>query len=491
MFAALHIPDFLIVAGLRSRPDQQHLPSGVLSLRSAYEPQEKLPLLSVNRAARVAGIGEGWPLNRALVRCPDLNIIARDPGAEASLREELIVLGESLAPDLEITAADSVVVDLSSRAAAVGQALDALSLTGGQLWHARAPTPDLAHLAAQNEATQGRVVAPADFFELPLELLATLTRRQDLMGLLQLWGLKTLGDFMKLPRQALAERLGPEVGNWHDLLLGKTCRLLRLHRPPESFSQSLDFDDAVVSLDPLVFAIKRLLHTLTARLGARHLAAKHLDVMLTMESGEQLLRQIRLPEPQTAVEGMLSPLQTWMDSLRLEAAVVSLHLDAETTFATAAQREWFGRQLPQPERWAETLAKLEALLGPNRVGIPVPDNSFRPDAFTIRPATDSATMPSPTNRPDCSIPISRFRPPREIAVAHEFRNRQPCPLALLTGPHPGEIVDIRGPFRTSGDWWNSTETWLRLEWDVQVASRHILRLVFQPPDHWQLDGIYR
>lgn len=491
MFAALHIPDFPIVAWLLSRPDQQHLPSGVLSLRSVNEPQEKLPLLSVNRAARVAGIGEGWPLNRALVRCPDLNIVPRDPGAEAALREELIMLGESLAPDLEVTAADSVVVDLSSRAMAAGPALDALSLIGGQLWHARAPTPDLAHLAAQNEATRGRIVAPADFTGLPLELLATLTKRQDLMALLCLWGLRTMGDFMKLPRQALAERLGLEAGHWHDLLLGKTCRLLRLHRPPESFSQSFDFDDSVVSLDPLVFVIKRLLHTLVSRLGARHLAAKQLDVRLVMESGEQLLRQIRLPEPQTAVEGMLSPLQTWLESLRLDAAVVSLHLVVETTFATAAQREWFGRQLPQPERWAETLAKLEALLGPNRVGIPVPANSFRTDAFTIQPATDTSAMPMLTTRPDCSIPLSRFRPPREIAVAHEIHNRQPCPLALLTGPHPGEIIDIRGPFRTSGDWWNSSETWLRLEWDVQVASRHILRLVFQPPDHWQLDGIYR
>lgn len=89
---------------------------------------------------------------------------------------------------------------------------------------------------------------------------------------------------MKLPRQALIERLGPEAGKWHDLLHGKTCRLLRLHRLPESFAHSFDFEDGVIALDPLVFALKRLLHTLAGRLGARHLAADSLHFRLILES---------------------------------------------------------------------------------------------------------------------------------------------------------------------------------------------------------------
>ena len=29
-----------------------------------------------------------------------------------------------------------------------------------------------------------------------------------------------------------------------------------------------------------------------------------------------------------------------------------------------------------------------------------------------------------------------------------------------------------------------------MEWDIQVEGRHLLRLTFQTPDRWQLDGIY-
>jgi protein ImuB len=487
MFAALHLPDFPVAAALRNQPAARDFPCAILAVRGPRDPQEKLPLLSINRAARTAGIAPGWPLNRALVRCPDLRVIPRDLAAETALRDELVFLGESLTADVEMTAPDCVTLDLSCRTTPVGAALDGLSLAGAEIHHARADTPDLAHLAARHEATRGRVVTPADLAPLPLGVLGSLSQDPASLALLDLWGLRTLGDFMKLPRQALVERLGPEPGRWHDLLHGKSCRLLRLHRPPESFAQSFDFEDAAVSLDPVVFALKRLLHTLAGRLASRHLAASSLDFRLVLESGGELARRIRLPEPQAAVEGMLAPLQTLLESLRPDAPVAALQLDAETTFATAAQREWFGRYLPQPERWAETLAKLEALLGPGRVGIPAPPESFRPDSFTLHLAAVSA----PPTHPDCPLPLHRFRPPREIAVAYESRDRQPWPMALLNGPHPGEITGRRGPFPASGAWWEPAGAWQRLEWDVQLAGGQLLRLVFQTPDRWTLEGIYR
>lgn len=488
MFAALHIPDFPVAAALRARTNKD-TPCAVLALPTGRDPEAKLPLLAVDSAARRTGIARGWSLNRALVRCPDLQIIARDPVAEAALRAELVGLGESLTPDLEIASEDSVLLDLSLRSTPVELAM--LFLESASLWHARAATPDLAYLAARHELTRGRVIATADLVPLPLDVLGSLAPGHADLKLLDLWGLKSLGDFMKLPRQALVERLGPEPGRWHDLLHGKTCRLLRLHRPPEAFSQAFDFEEAVNSLDPLVFALKRLLHTLAGRLAARHLAASCLELELVLESGPPISRRIRLPEPQTAVEGMLSPLQTLLESLRLDAAVEVLKLDVETTFATAAQREWFGRQLPQPERWAETLAQLEGLLGSGRVGIPVPPDSHAPDQFSLHPAAGTAVViAEQTASPDCPLPLHRFRPPHEIAVAFESRERRPWPLALLNGPHPGEIIDRRGPFPASGAWWEPAAAWQRMEWDVQLASRHLLRLVFETPDRWKVDGIY-
>ena len=492
MFASLYIPDFQMVAALRADRAAKSHPCAILSIRGTAEPQEKLPLLAINSRARATGVQSGWPLNRALIRCPDLKVVSRDSAAECALREELIELGESIGPDLEVTAPDAVTIDLSTRRKPLGDGLTTLELDDAELWNARAATPDLSHLAAMHDATRGRVISPSDLAPVPLEVLSSLATGKGSMAVLELWGIKKLGDFMAFPRQALAERLGPEAGLWHDILHGKSCRLLRLHRPPESFAQSYNCDDYIASLEPLIFALKRMLHTLAGRLASRHLAASLLHLRLDLESGVAAERSVRLPEPQSQVEGMLSPLHMWLESLRLDAPVASMHLDAATTFGASSQREWFGRQMPQPERFAETLAKLDALLGTGRVGVPVHGSSFEVDCFSMLPVMEVARKNSvETARVECPVPLHRFRPPRKIAVVNITRDGKPWPLALLNGPHPGEIIDRRGPFPASGNWWKPIESWQRLEWDIQLASRHLLRLVFQTPDEWQLDGIYQ
>ena len=77
-----------------------------------------------------------------------------------------------------------------------------------------------------------------------------------------------------------------------------------------------------------------------------------------------------------------------------------------------------------------------------------------------------------------------------MAVAADLSRRQPRPLALLSGPYRGEITGHRGPFTRSGHWWDAGQAWQRLEWDIRLANRHLLRLAFLPPDRWQLDGLY-
>lgn len=492
MFVSLYIPDFPMMAALASQPEDKEMPCAILATSSGKMVKEKLPLCAVNRVARHTGIHEGWPLNRALVRCPSLKVLPADPERETSLREELIRLGESLTPDLELTAADTVTLDLSHRRTDQYPLPGKLVLEDVDLWQGSAATPDLAHLAARHRDLHGRMISATDLFPLPLDRLGIFSPSENNLTILGWWGIKTLGDFMNLPRQAVAERLGPETGHWHDVLHGKSCRLLRLHRPPESMAQRIEFEDAASTLDPVIFLLKRLLHTLAGRLAGRALAAGLLELKLSLESGTTVARRIRLPDPQTAVEGMLAPLQTWLESLRPEAAIIALELDAETAFKNASQRDWLRRELPYASRWAETLAKLEALLGPGRVGVPVPADSHGADDFNLRPAAGSSgVIPCRLDHPACTVPLQRYRPPRPIAVAHEWTEGRPVPLALLTGSHRGEIIGRRGPFSSSGTWWQPSEIWQRLEWDIQISTRHLLRLVFETPDRWQLEGIYR
>jgi protein ImuB len=490
MFAAFHLANLPMVAALLEQPGYRHRPCAILRNPSAKD-DGKIPLLALNEVAAQTGVAPGWPLNRALVRCPDLQVIPRQLNREDALRAELAKFAERFTADVEITSRDTVLLDLAGTRRVHFRGLETLPSSEVEVYHALADTPDLAHFAVLEPATRGRFIATSEIAALPLAVLAKWAEGSRLLPLLELLGLRTLAEYLLLPRQALIERFGPLAGHWHDLISGKTCRLLKLHRPPESLLQSLDFDDPIPSSDALIFVFNRLLHSLASRLTARHLTAAVLDIRLCLEVGD-FTRKIYLPESSADPAVLLKPIQTMVDSLVLPSPVVSLTLDALAATPFSRQRDWTQRQLPNPERWADTLARLQALVGCANLGIPLPSAVHRPDAFTLRDAADvSEISPVSPTLPACSIPLRRFRPPVEISVAFEAGpDLYPQPLALLTGPHCGQVLERLGPFLTSGDVWNPTTAWQRVEWDVLVPQSPPLRLVYQPGDRWQLDGSY-
>lgn len=492
MFAALHLPDSKVTAALRAAPEARGHPCAVIPTGADPEdPKAKLSLLAANHHARNLGITAGWELNRALVRCPGLKIFFPQPDHEAALLRELIDLAESLTPDLEITSPDTLLLDISRAPKRKIDFLEEFEIPHAEIWHVRAPTPDLAHLAVLHEESQGGLLHPAYFARLPLELLASLPGLPEHLPMLRLWGLRTLGDFMNLPRQDLMDRLGPAVGNAHDILHGKACRLLRLHRPPASLGQSYDFEDGVHLTEPLVFTAKRLLHTLSSRVAASYLAIATLEITLQLESRGTLQRIIRLPEPLVDANELLRPVQMFLENLQLESPVTGIDLDATTTAPNPAQREWLGRQLPNPSRWADTLARVEALVGRGNVGIPMPGNTHRPDDFSIfSPFTPFPLFPAHTPVAiSCSLPLHRFRPPESVAVASTLRGKLPVPMAILTGRHKGEIFSRQGPFSLSSGWWDGRVEWQSIEWDIELNGR-LLRLTFTTPECWRIEGIY-
>ena len=52
----------------------------------------------------------------------------------------------------------------------------------------------------------------------------------------------------------------------------------------------------------------------------------------------------------------------------------------------------------------------------------------------------------------------------------------------------GKILDLAGPWRTSGDWW-TTDPWLRDEWDIALSDGALYRL-YCCPHGWFLEGSY-
>jgi protein ImuB len=52
----------------------------------------------------------------------------------------------------------------------------------------------------------------------------------------------------------------------------------------------------------------------------------------------------------------------------------------------------------------------------------------------------------------------------------------------------GRVIDLAGPWRTSGDWW-TVDPWSRDEWDVALSDGALYRL-YCCPVGWFVEGSY-
>ena len=530
MYSSLHIPSFPLSVLLRDSPGITAEPAALVN--SETDPASRTSstratplLLAVNTAASRHRIAPGLTVTRALARCPQLILLAPDPSLERLHQNAFREYVSSLGPDFEETAPGTFLLDLLSISHALTSPLAWTEQALRKATHLRlplhlaiAPTPDLALLVGRSRALRSTLTfhpepvfnsVPHSVFsiqaiaDLPVSSLQTdhgkLTTDPKL---LQLWGIDTLGALAALPRQGLAERLGPGVIRLHDILHGKYHRLLNLHRPPQQFTITRELEHPLESLEPLLFVLRRGLDSLCSRLRSSQRAAISSKLTLTFADGNLHLRELRLPEPTCTPSTLLRLLHTHLDTVRAPAPVVAWSLLLTPTLPGEAQHHLFDRSLRDPHRFADTLARLEALLGPGRLGTPRSIDTHRPDSFQMEDTLCSRTSrsaPPPGGGPlpifdrdsiQAALPLKRYRPALPVHVACEPGARFPRPLALLTGPHRGSIAAVHGPFPLSGHWWNSPERWQRVEWDLQLANQTLLRLTCQPPEDWLLEGIY-
>ena len=80
-----------------------------------------------------------------------------------------------------------------------------------------------------------------------------------------------------------------------------------------------------------------------------------------------------------------------------------------------------------------------------------------------------------------------LRPP----VAAEVRTQHGRPEWIRSAVANGRVVQIAGPWRTTGGWWSREQHFAYDYFDVQTSDGSVARLRF---DHlaqrWQIDGVY-
>ena len=489
MHAAVWLPRFQLQAVLRA---QSVPPGGVVALldEAPAGAKDKGRVLHASELGEQRGIWPGMSAPQAQARCVQITFFYRDLLQEAAAHQDLLASASLWTPDYEATLPGMCVLDLRRvrelKAQACGQALHA-NLKQRQL-DARvgfALNADLAMLAAQ--AADPVLVLPDD--KAAAHFLhhltpAVLRPSPEVLSVLSLWGIRTLGDLVRLPRAEVVARLGEEGRLLWDMASGGHERLLKLVRPVTSFRQEQELEHPVECLEPLLFLLRRMLESLCVHLANVWMVATSAWLTLRFEDQSEHQRELKVAEPTRDAELLLRLLSTYLDGLSAKAPVVFLALELTPVRAAGSQTDLFQRTLSDPNRFAETLTQLQAILGQGRVGKAVLLPSRRTDAFEVADFCAPVANRRALAHTPVGLPLRRLRPAPRVQM--EICDGRPA--AFQQGREHHVICEAEGPWFLSGEWWDRTTSWSKEVWAVQTREG-VLYQVARQKEQWVLEGV--
>lgn len=504
-FACVLVECFAAAAHERSEPALRDHPLAVVT---GSAPARRV--VDASRAAREEGVRPGITETEARARSATLVTRPLSEERVASARHALLEAALGVSPRVEDGGPGVVYVDLAGLArlhggehaiaqrlvrAARGVGLDATAGVAGSRTAARVTARGATRVTVVPPGEDRAALAPMPLsaLDLPPSLEATFAR----------WGIATLGGLAGLPREGLAMRLGPAGLRAQDEALGLDRQPFRPWTPPPFWQEAQGVDWEISSWDRLAPVLGALLDRLTARLDAAHLSADVLRLELGLATGGHDERVVSLACPLREPKPMLALIALELEVRPPSGPITRAAVSAHAVRAEPVQGGLGQRPSPALRDLAATLARLATLVGRDNFGSPVLLDSHRADAIALEPF---APPPSPERDPagtdgeitatagDGTAPLAfrRLRPPRraEVETAEDGPVRVRFHDALGGVSAPVAIVARAGPWRTSGEWWD-TGAWARDEWDVALADGMLCRLVRDRlTGAWFLDGAY-
>jgi protein ImuB len=458
--ACILVADFLIAALVRSNPA---LSDAVLAISTTLAAHGELA--SISPSARKLGMRPNMTIAQARAVSSDLVVALRSPAAESSAHSALADAAESVSPAVEPGAPGCVWLDLTglNRIYADENEIAAEIVRrerrmGMEAAVGIAADKALAHLAAR--AGGIRIIEPGREREflgwMPLDMLelGRTARGDDLESILARWGMRRLGDLARLDPDAIGTRLGREGVELVRLARGEGAAPLVPRRRAEVFTEALDLEYGIETLEPLAFVMRAMLERMASRLEVRGLAAGDILISLGLDGHRTFSRQVPMAAATTDARAMLTLINLSLEAAPPEAAVESIRIEITPRVPRPAQTDMFLPPAPAPDRLETTIARLAALCGPDNVGALGDENSHRPEA--IRVDAFAPPPPAPLTAPECvknvtQLVVRVIRPAREIEVM--------CSRGIpefVRGDNLGaRVISIAGPWRRDGEWWRS------------------------------------
>jgi protein ImuB len=492
LYTAVHAAEFPAQALLRLRPDLQSKPVVVLQ---GEAPQESVCAMNIHARQR----GATLRMTRIEVEELGLCALSRSSASETSAHEVFHELVAQFSPRIEEASEDAsqtLVLDITGSGRLFGppqrmaeRIRASLHSAGFRVSIAVSANFDVARMLASFNRGITVIAVGEESSALAKLSITSLHLAQDHFETFVLWGIRTLGQLAALPEVDLITRLGQRAHSLRELARGEAGHTFQPIEAKFQLKEFIEFETHVEQMDSLLFIGAHMIDNLVARAGTRALSLALLTIRMDLEGGYIYKREIRPAVPSTDRKFLLKLLQLEIAAHPPQSAVITLALSAEAGQSSTVQLGLFAPQTPEPSRLDVTLARLKALVGDDRVGSPILEDTHEPGHFHMDSfATNIKSVPAQHDCPRMSL--RRIRPPTQVRVTlHAMR-----PVNFRNSRHRYDVTAAYGPWNTSGCWW-SANRWDAEEWDVLAVCDNgetigCLLVLDRTSNRWQLEAMY-
>ncbi|MFH1018902.1 MAG: hypothetical protein V1798_12100 [Pseudomonadota bacterium] len=353
-----------------------------------------------------------------------------------------------LTPTLHLFSEEEVVKRIRRYAVAIADDL----ATAGALARLGRSEPTVIPAGGSEEALAPLPIQTLSFLADPLSPPTPKESKaaDGLIRLLPLLGIRTLGNFARIPASTIGPRFGAFGVELHRRARGAASSIFRPFEPSLTYREAWEFDEPASFLEPLLFVAKNLLGRLEAQMQKHLQSALQMVLYLETEDSKETEISIPLHRPLRKAPALFEIVRERLSVLTFESPIVSIAIEISLPVRSlGTQFHLFDAHEQQNERLDELLGRLVGKLGPTVVSAATlrerhrPETAWEPAAFEPRKAAFSETAGT-LKRPTLVLPSPqplRIENQNGRAVLHSERERF-------------IVRSFKGPERLKGEWWN-------------------------------------
>lgn len=500
--ACVLIPDFPLVVQLREQPELSDKPVILVE-----NPNSRSIVLHANIPAANEGVESGMTVVQATNICPELFVLIRDTKKEQYRFEELLRSLQNFSPHVEQAKSGVAYLDVwgfkRKYPKEKNLAEQLISFVRVQNYPIRlgiAGNKFTSLVGASISPIYSYTVIPRgtekEFLKTqPIQLLPI---DQEQYERLYRLGIRTMGQFVILPDQEVAERFGSEGTHLLKLARGEDDDPIKPTELDKKEKQTRELESPLGTQIGILFYVNSILEKKLSGLARKGLACENILVALKAADDNEIPIQISLAQQTNSPKAFIDILRLELEKISLPAPVSEIRVSIQRTSPLLSEQlNLYQKRGANP--LDQILAKLKRIVGNGNVLSLKMTSCHRPEGqFQLVPFASGhkEKVKDPKFRIAVSEPpvgfsrnsISGFRlynPPKPATV----REENGLIKFIIADSWYGEVVRQNGPWELSGEWWS--EGYDRSYFEIELSGGERYLVFFNnSTQKWFVQGIF-